>query len=284
MERLTITIRPSPSEESLLRVEDAMAQVLDLIRFHKAAEQGVGAATPGQAFEWRLEQASTESPFTVVAIAEPVDPTADVTKSVQMVKLAVRGGLRALMRGDTPSWMGPEAFSVARSLFSRTQNGVSATRIEYGPKEVVSIDRAQAETALKAISAISALALDAEIPDRWAQGEIQGLMVAVGWYAGRNAIQIRTSQYGPVWCPISEEQSKQWGGEHRIREVWEGKVLGVSGRLFYRSGKLSRIEVDDIREIGPARPIDLDAIVDPGFTAGLDPAEYLRQLHEGELG
>jgi hypothetical protein len=27
----------------------------------------------------------------------------------------------------------------------------------------------------------------------------------------------------------------------------------------------------------------LDRIADPLFTAGLDPAEYLRQLHEGEL-
>ena len=36
---------------------------------------------------------------------------------------------------------------------------------------------------------------------------------------------------------------------------------------------------------GQAAPrVDLDSVLDPGFTAGMDPNEYLRKMHEGELG
>jgi hypothetical protein len=49
------------------------------------------------------------------------------------------------------------------------------------------------------------------------------------------------------------------------------------------SGKLSRIEAHDIREIASTAPVDLDELLDPDFTSGLDPVEYLRRPNEGEL-
>lgn len=69
-----------------------------------------------------------------------------------------------------------------------------------------------------------------------------------------------------------------------MKDVWEGQALGVRGRLIYAAGgKLSRIDADEIREIRSAR-VDLESVLDPNFTAGLDPVEYLEQLHEGRLG
>lgn len=69
-----------------------------------------------------------------------------------------------------------------------------------------------------------------------------------------------------------------------MNEIWRKKTLLVEGRLVYaKGGKLSRIEATDIRERDGVAPVDLDSLLDPNFTAGLDPAEYLRQLHEGEL-
>jgi hypothetical protein len=283
MERLTITIRPGPSEEGLLRVADAMQQVLDLVKLHEEAERAMAA--PEQAYEWRLERASTASPFTVVAIADPVDPNVDVSGHVREVKSAVAIGIRNLIRGEAPWWMGPDAMNVARSVFSRTQNGVSVTRIEYGPNEFISIDRVQAAAGIRAIGAINALSLEAEIGEREAFGEIPGVMVAAGRYRNRPAIQLKADLYGFVWCQLSEKILERFGSEHAMREVWEGKTLGITGKLIYAVGgaKLSRIEVTDIREIRGSPPIDLGSVLDPNFTAGLDPVEYLRQLHEGEL-
>jgi hypothetical protein len=45
---------------------------------------------------------------------------------------------------------------------------------------------------------------------------------------------------------------------------------------------LNRIDAEDVRQID-VPPFDLDAILDPDFTAGLDPVEYLEKLHEGDL-
>jgi hypothetical protein len=41
-------------------------------------------------------------------------------------------------------------------------------------------------------------------------------------------------------------------------------------RVYHHvGGKLSRVEVIDMREIVAAPPIDLDSVIDPNFTAGM---------------
>jgi len=73
MDRLVITIHPTPSDEGLLRVSDAMEQVIDALRVFEQAERVL--VSPEEYFEWRLERTSAGSPFTVVAAAEPLDAT-----------------------------------------------------------------------------------------------------------------------------------------------------------------------------------------------------------------
>lgn len=282
MERLVITIRPSPTDQGLLSVSDAMQQVVDLIRIHEEVARAI--ASPEEAFEWKLEHASASSPLTVTALAQPLNPRIDVSEQVQRVKAQAKIGLRDLIQdGSPPWWMGPDVLRVARSVFSRTTNGIGITEIEYAPTEKLTIDRASASTAINAIAGITAI--DAEvIGDREAFGEIQGQLIAAGTYYRRPAILIRTEQYGDVWCPLSQQWIERFGTEHKIEDVWGGQMLGVQGGLIYgKGGKLVRIEVSDIREITEAPPIDMDAVFDPNFTAGLDPVEYLRQFHEGEL-
>lgn len=283
MERLVITIHSGASDQALLLVADAMQQVLDLVKLHD--EAGRALASPDGAFEWRLEHASANSPFTVTAVAEPVDPTTDVSEQVQRVKAEVRRGIRGLVQDrEVAWWMGPEAMRLTRSVFGRIQNGISSTEIGFAPDEAFSLSKADADAGIRAISGITAIALGADLGERMAFGEIQGVMVAAGRYRNRPAIQIRAELYGFVWCQLSAEITERFGDEHRMRDVWEGRALGIQGRLIYGAGgKLSRIEVTDIREIEAAPLLDLDSVLDPGFTAGLDPVEYLRQLHEGEL-
>ena len=123
-----------------------------------------------------------------------------------------------------------------------------------------------------------------EMPEREALGEVEGVMVAAGRFRNRAAIQIRTELYGFVWCPLADRLIEQFGSEHSMADVWKGKTIGVQGRLSYGSGgKLRQIEALDIREIHEAPPVNLDSVLDPDFTSGLDPHEYLDKLHAGEL-
>jgi hypothetical protein len=286
MDRLAITIHPAPSDEGLLRVTDAMQQVIDALTVLEQAERAL--VPPQELFEWRLERASAGSPFTVIAVAEPLNPTVDVTPHVMRVKAEVSRGMRDFIhRGIPPRWMDPEGVLVFRRLLLRIQNGVGRTDINFetvaNEPDVVSIDRAQAEAGLRAIAALNIM--DAEdVPERESFGEIEGLMVAAGRYRGRPAVQIRTELYGFVWCVLTPNVIERFGEEHKMAEVWQGKTVGVYGRLSYAAGgQLRRVEVIDMREITAAPPINLDSILDPNFTSGMDPHEYLQRLHDGEL-
>lgn len=283
MERIVITIRPTQSDDELLRVSDAMQHVIDYIKLFEEAEHAI--ASPEESFEWRLERASTNSPFTVVAVAESMHPMVDVSSQVQKVKAEFSSGMRGLIQNRQPPWwMGPDAIDLARSVFVRSQNGIGSTEIQISANETFSIDRAQADAGLKAIAAISAIIVSADISDRVAWGEIEGVMVAAGRYRNCPAIQIRTELYGFVWCQLSKALIEKFGNEHTMRDVWEGKTLGIEGKLIYASGgKLSRIEANNIRELETVPPIDLDSVLDQDFTSGLDPIEYLRRFHDGEL-
>lgn len=280
--RLVITIRPDPSDDGLLRIDDAFRQVLDALRLFEQAERSLG--NPHAAFVWRLEKASTESPFTVVAVAQSVDPAIDVTPQVARTKALVASGVRNLIaHAEPPSWLQRET-SVVKEIFARNLNGIATTEIDFEAPAIdpLSINRAQASEGLRAVETITPLEVS-DIPERVAYGEVEGQLVAAGRYARRPAIQINTHFYGFVWCVLGEALVNRFGGEHRLAEVWEGKTVGVYGRLHYLSGgRLNRMDADDVRPI-EVPPIDLDAILDPDFTAGLDPVEYLEKLHEGGL-
>lgn len=279
--RFVITIRPS--DDGLLRVEDAFQQVLGALKLFEQAQRSLG--NPHAEFVWRLEKASTKSPFTVVAVADPIDPAIDVTPQVIRAKALVANGVRNLVaRAEPPSWLPRETVPVVKELFARNLNGIGSTEIDFVTPTIdpLTIDRTEASAGLRAIEAINPFD-SSDIPERTAYGEVEGQMLAAGRFNRRPAIQIRTHLYGFVWCVLSSQLVAQFGDEHKLAEVWEGKTVGVYGQLHYLSGgRLNRIDVEELRTID-APPFDLDAILDPDFTAGFDPVEYLEKLHEGDL-
>lgn len=290
MDHIVITIRPAPSDAGLLRVGDAMQQVIDAIKLIEQAQRAI--VSPQNSFDWKLERASTASPFTVVAVAEAINPNVvDVGPQVQRVKTEVAYGLRNFItRGERPSWMDAESVKVARSIFSRTQNGIGGTDIDFdlgpqNPPAIVSIDREAANAGIRAIEALNILDIEADLPERQAFGEIEGVMIAAGRYRNRPAITVRSELYGFIWCTLSDDLVGRFGAEHTMADIWKGKTVAVLGILNYGvGGKLLRAEALDIREVVSAPPFDLRSVLDPEFTSGLDPNDYLDKLHAGELG
>ena len=104
--------------------------------------------------------------------------------------------------------------------------------------------------------------------------------MAVGRYRNKPALNLRTALYGTVWCVLADSLVEKWGDTQKISTVWQGKRLTVFGRLLYLAGgRLSRVEAQNVRERDAPR-IKIEDILDPDFTAGLDPVEYLERLHE----
>jgi hypothetical protein len=278
--RISVTVRPPPDDDGLLRVDDALQQVLSFLRI--AEEQKNLSVQPHEDFEWRLVSATTNTPFTLVAVAVPLNPTVDVTKPVGTTKALTAALIRGIARGDpVPGWMSAEGRAAVRDLFCRNANGIAQTIIDFEGVDVVSIDQGVATAVAHALEPFS---LEIDTPARTAHGEIDGRLVAVGRYRNKPALNLRTALYGTVWCVLDGGLVEKWGDEQKISTVWQGKRLTVFGRLIYLAGgKLARVEAQNVRERDVPR-IRIEDILDPDFTAGLDPVEYLDRLHEGELG
>jgi hypothetical protein len=277
MERLVITIRPATSGEKL-SVEDALEQVLDLIHLHDEMGQSEDASP----FVWRLEKASTNSPFVITAVAEPTDPQIDVAPAVLRIKQRVAVGLRELGKGERPSWS-PDAFDIAQKFLARNRNGIATTEVDFGASmPSVTVDKPLAERGTTTLDAMNVAMVDAEIGGHTAVGELRGVFIAAGRYLGKPAIQMRTLQYGFVWSILAKREDPIAAA--KIAEVWEGKTVAVEGRLCYGpGGKLKFVDRCTVHLMDEVAPVDLDSVVDPSFTAGLDPAEYVKRLHEGTL-
>jgi hypothetical protein len=260
-----------------------MQQVLEIIRLHD--EAAAGLISDAAVVQWKLEKASTNSPFTITALASGPDGLLDdVGAQASAIKREVRAGLQGLVLGQRAAWMGPVAFDLARSVFRRSQNGIGETSIDFGDDKAFSFDRKSANEGLRTLDSIDVTKLDASVGERAAWGEIRGVMLAAGRNHNKPAIQIKSVQYGVVWCLLSDDLQHRFGDDSKMSDVWKGKTVGVEGRLFYGvGGKLLRIYASEVREIPTVPRVNLDDVLDPDFTSGLDPAEYLRQLHEGEL-
>ncbi|TPL48304.1 hypothetical protein [Mesorhizobium sp. B2-4-6] len=284
MDRIVITVHPTVSDVKLLSVTDAMQQVLDHMKLFEAAQQSLG--DPHSRFEWRLEKASTNSPFTVVAVAQASNPSVNVSALAKRVKTEVAGGLRSLMtRGTPPQWMTLESFAVAKCIFARNLNGIGETDIDFEDGDVIEITPDRAKAGINTLNAFNAMDFEQDLTPRQSFGEIEGVMLAAGRYRNKEAIQIKNEMYGFIWCTLSSDLIERFGDEHSMSDIWKGKTLGVQGRLNYiAGGKLQSIEAFNVREIEFAPLVNLEAILDPDFTAGMDPQEYLERLHEGRLG
>jgi hypothetical protein len=283
MERLVITIHPAKSDDEPLRVEDAMRQVIDILRLHSEARKAV--PRPEEGFDWKLESASTNSPFTVTARADPTIPGADVTSYVREVTEAWSTAMTDLTRRGVPAWwMDVDDLMTCAEMFRRNRNGIGLTQVVLADAPAVTIDKDAAANGLQAVTTVDALALEESTGESVAWGETVGVMDTAGRHYGRPALRLITADYGLVWCRITPEVAGPFGRETTLEDTWKGKQVVVEGRFIYKSGRLSRIIATGIRPYQGPPPVDLDAVRDLGFTDGLDPVEYLRRLHEGDLG
>jgi len=279
--RVVITVSAAAEHEGLLRLDEALEQVLDFLRV--ADEAKLAIAAPQQDFHWYLLKATTQSPLTIIAIAEPVDPAANVSAQVCAVKEATARAFRQVASGEPlPGWITPAGASAFKSLLSRSANGVESMAIDFSDHGgVVVIDHA---VAAKALPQFVSYFEDDAIPARTAYGEIEGQLLVAGLWYKKPALLIRTSMYGDVWCVLDPDLVEKWANETKVSSVWKGRRLIFDGRLIYKKGgKLARIEAEKVRERDGGR-VRIQDVLDPEFTAGFDPMAYLERLHEGGLG
>jgi len=281
--RVRIVVRPAPDDDSRLTVEDAMRQVLDAIEVLNAARTAALGSSDA-AFTWKLEKASTNSPFTIEAIADPVRFDAAIGSLVDKTKALAFETLSTTVKGDPPThWISREGAGALGRIAARSMNGIASTLVDFYDSPAVEVTKENAPRLLQALRASDPY-VQIETPKRVAFGDVDGRLIAVGTHWRAPALFLFNPLYGRVPCVIPQHMVETLGSEATMTDVWRGKAVTVTGKLFYAAGgKLTSVEVTELRE-RKITPVLLSEVIDADFTDGLEPPAYLDRLHEGDLG
>jgi hypothetical protein len=272
-ERITITIRASGAHPDVLTVQDAMRQVLDVFEML--------GTMPG--VEWKLADASINSPLHIVGEAVSLEPSVDVSVIARSQKQNLANSLRDICSGRLPS--DPDfPVKTAKRVFSRNVNGVGLTEIDFEHGELITFTPALARQAIQVLEHRPPELFD--IPSvREEFGSVEGTLNDVATHYNYPAVRIIESRgRGPVWCRLSHELQAEFQDKATYLDVWAHRRVRVRGRIKYgEDGGILYVLATDIRRIDD-KETSLEAIKDQNFTGGLSVAEYLDRFREGSFG
>lgn len=279
---IKLVIHPSGSDNESLTVADAMQQVLDYFKLlDKAVAAHGGKST---SIVWQLLCASTNSPFTIEAMAKSSIPGESVeAEALASASLLVEGLNNILYEQRTPDWMDSEAQLILHNLLKRSQNGIRQTDI-YLPDS----DEPLLIEATSARHAIEVLQPELEVPTSRETdfthselGSVEGRVKGLRTYYNKPAIVLYSFlDKREIPCLLVDTEirdaicaSRNWN------QVYENRRVLIPGVCFFdSSGKLIKVEVKgEIIDIDPI-PVSLSDLHDPEFSEGLSPHEHLRRL------
>lgn len=276
-DKIVVTIEP-PKPNERLDVAEAFKQVLDFLELVELA------AGEGARFEWKLDKATTNSPFTVVAFTPGAKVRAPQTDSLPTAQSRVQKGLNELSGGAVPQWMHKKQRTTARKIMKRYRDGIGrvSLRSNEAAKRQFFFNSTMAAKALTTLEKVDGIE-DIVVPAHRGYGEIEGTLLEVGDHRGRPALFIRTNGYDVVRCMVDPANLDSIGGAANMREVWQHSRVKLVGSLWFGDGgSLDHIKVDTM-DLFPSKSVGLARVTDPRFTAGLEPPDYLDRLHEGSL-
>lgn len=278
-ERVTITIRPSTSDEGPLTVEDGMRQILDFFELLRILQ----GDNEGSVVQWRLVRVRKESPLEATAEAFATVPGVAAEVIARHAKTRAAHSLRALAEGKEVQGLEPRARAKAQSLMERNLNGIGETIYGLTGEPIAIVER-HARAALRAIRQTE-LTEQAAAPDlqRKEIGSIEGSLAEITSWRGQPAVRVRERLSGKeVMCVLSQELASRTGPGHAWLEAWEGRRVLVMGEISYaKDGLPARVDAEDLKEID-APVVNYQDIADPSFTNGLSPEEHIRRLWSDE--
>lgn len=275
-DKIVVTIEP-PRPRERLDIAGAFEQVLDFLKLMELA------AGDDADFQWELEKATTNSPFTVIAVASNRQAVVARGESLPVAQAKVQNGLEELVGGTVPNWMRRKQRATARSIVRRYREGIGrvALRSDESASRHFYFNSTMAAKALVTLEKVDEIE-DIFVPAHRSYGEIEGALLEVGEHRGKPALWIRTNGYDVVRCIVDQKKLEGIGEAASLKSIWQHQRVRLVGALWFKEGgSLEQIHVDKLDLFLPPS-VSLDEILDPGFTGGLDPVVYLERLSEGE--
>jgi len=264
-------------------VEDLLDQLRDYFDILEGVEEAV-AGDDRRAIQWRIINATTNSPLSFEAAAFPVDFGVNIEQRVELVTRQTALGLSVLQeRGERPPYFSDKVLQRAERLFTRVTNGLSETKVEYGPG-LPAVDLTPRVARTAAANTRHVLTP----PDKPYQelGSIEGFATSIerdGY--GRFVLWVKHRLTGDTIKCIASGEAVAELESHQIREVFRGRRVQVYGKLHFKGlGILGQVEATRVRFLRDRSELpDVEDILDERFTGGMRTEEYLARLRDGEL-
>ncbi|MBR0968833.1 hypothetical protein JQ554_32965 [Bradyrhizobium diazoefficiens] len=281
--RITLSIKARGDTDSPT-VEDLLDQLRDYFDILKGVEEAL-AEDGTSAIQWRIVNATKNSPIQVTAEASAKTFAVDVARRAELTTRYTATGLQLLrLRGERPPYFNDKVMLKAERFFERVTNGLDETKIAYADDHLPDLDitpRIAREAAANVRSALKP-------PDKPYKeiGSVEGTPRTIGRDGHRRLVMwLRERLTGEdVKCILTGEAEEELG-EHQIKEVWQSRRLRVFGTLHFKGrGKLNQVDGTQIKFFRDRSDLpDVEDILDEDFTGGLSSEEYLKRLRDGEL-
>lgn len=281
--KIKLAISGKGAETDAPAVEDVLDQLRDYLDILKGVEEAM--AEDGKcAIEWRIVNASRNSPLSFEFEAFTRDFAVNIEQRTERVVSATATGMDALQtRHDRPPYFNDKVLAKTEGFFKRLTNGIDRATVDYGGDlPALSLTPQIVGAATKNIETI--LAPDSKPYVEIGSVEVFVLGVSVdGW--GKRLLSARSRLAGDDFnCVISDEAAKEIQ-TRQIGDVWRNFRAELTGKIHYRSlGRIRKVEVQGIRLFRPSDDLpDIGDIQDESFTGGRRSEDFLERVRRGEL-
>jgi len=282
---IRITIRGTDSRGSdAPTVEDLLSQIQDFVSLLHGVE---GAISEGGALEidWRVTDATKNSPLTLEVTPFPRNFAMNIDRRAAQVVLATSQGIDALAsRGERPMYFSDILIGRAERMFERVTNGLAETFVDTSEYESVASIQVGRDLAGAGIKHISDLRSAKAIEYR-ELGSIEGFITKIeldGY--NRPLIWLKHRLDGQTVKCVTKGNALDRIGHYEVSEVLKGLRVQIFGLISYKDlERIGSVEADAIHVFASDKELpDMEDIVAPNFTKGLEASEYLRIIREDD--
>lgn len=264
-------------------VDDLSNQLRDYFELLDMVEQTL--AEDGQvAIDWRIVEATTNSPLTFTVEAFSRQFAVNVDNRAQLVVAQTTLGIKALqVRSERPPYFNDKALDKAQRLFERVTNGLDQTEILIDDEsDSINLTPTVARRGAQHVREV----LQPIVRPYKEIGSLEGYFQSVSQDGhGRKILQMRGRITGDeVKCIVGRDAERELA-HCEIGDVWKKRRISVTGLIHFRGpNNISHIEATSIRFFRSNNELpDIDDIIDPNFTGGLRSEDFLERLRNGRL-
>ena len=262
--------------------EDLLSQIQDFVGVLRGIANAV-ADGGDEEIEWRITDASKKSPLTFELTPCPKNYAMNIDQRAARVIGAAAAGLDAMTHGaDRPAYFSDDIIAKAKRLFRRVANGLAETIVDISgydnaPNIEVTRDRANRAEKFLGESGTPAQRAYREL------GSIEGYITKLELDRfNRPIIWLRSRLDGQSVKCIAKGKALDRIGHYEVGEVLRSLRVQMFGMIHYKDiEKIGGIEVDGLHVFENDKELpDIEDIVVPNFTNGVEAGEYLKGIRE----